>query len=51
MSDRIAIVLNSSNTKKLRNIQVKMIKRSSKSVSFSHVINLVVTEGLKKFKI
>jgi len=50
MGDRITIVLNSTNVEKLRNIQAKMIKTSPKSISFSHVLHLVVTEGLKKFK-
>jgi len=50
MGDRITIVLNSTNVEKLRNIQSKMIRTSPKSISFSHVLNLVVTEGLKKFK-
>ena len=50
MGDRITIVLESGNAEKLRNIQAKMIRNSSKSVSFSHVLNLVVSEGLKKFK-
>ena len=51
MGSRVTIVLNSSNSEKLRNIQAKMIKHTAKSVSFSHVVNLVVDEGLKKFKI
>jgi hypothetical protein len=51
VGDRITIVLDPMNTEKLRNIQAKMIRSSSKSVSFSHVLNLVVNEGLKKFKV
>jgi len=51
MGDRITVVLNSTNVEKLRNIQAKMIKISPKSISFSHVLNLVVSEGLKKFKV
>ncbi len=50
MGDRITIVPSSPNVEKLRNIQAKMIKTSPKSISFSHVLNLVVSEGLKKFK-
>ena len=50
MGDRITIVLDSANAEKLRNIQAKMIRTSTKSISFSHVLNLVVSEGLKKFK-
>jgi len=50
MGSRITVVLNSVNAEKLRNIQAKMIKTSPKSISFSHVVNLVLSEGLKKFK-
>jgi len=50
MVDRITIVLNSTNVEKLRNIQARMIRTSPKSISFSRVLNLVVSEGLKKFK-
>ncbi|NNL58413.1 MAG: hypothetical protein HKP31_02965 [Nitrosopumilus sp.] len=50
MSNRITVVMDPSNIEKLRNIQAKMIKNTSSSVSFSHVLNLVVTEGLKKYK-
>ncbi|QUC65357.1 hypothetical protein NsoK4_03690 [Nitrosopumilus sp. K4] len=51
MGSRITIVLDDENSERLRTIQAKMIKTSAKSVSFSHVLNLVVTEGLKKFKV
>ncbi|MBT5201204.1 MAG: hypothetical protein HOK63_03375 [Thaumarchaeota archaeon] len=51
MGSRITVVLDSKNTEKLRNIQAKMIKSSPKSVSFSRVLNLVVDEGLKTFRI
>jgi len=50
VGNRITIVMNSTNVEKLRNIQAKMIRTSPKSISFSHVLNLVVSEGLKKFK-
>ncbi len=50
MGDRITVVLESGNVEKLRSIQAKMIRTSTKSISFSHVLNLVVSEGLKKFK-
>jgi len=48
---RVTVVLNSANAEKLRNIQARMIKNSTKSVSFSHVLNLVLDQGLKKFKV
>lgn len=51
MSNRVTIVLDNTNAEKLRLIQAKMIKSTTKAVSFSHVLNLVVTEGLKKFKV
>ena len=38
------------NEEKLRGIQAKMLKSSTKSISFSHVLNKVCEEGLKKFK-
>ena len=50
MGDRITIVLDSGNVEKLRSIQANMIRTSTKSISFSRVLNLVVSEGLKKFK-
>ncbi|MDX1441317.1 MAG: hypothetical protein R3237_02535 [Nitrosopumilaceae archaeon] len=50
MGARVTIVLNDNNAEKLRNLQAKMIKSSSKSVSFSHVLNLILEEGLKKHK-
>jgi len=49
--DRITVILDPVSAKKIRSIQAKMIMTSSKSVSFSHVLNLVVSDGLKKYKI
>ncbi len=50
MGSRVTIVLDDTNAEKLRNLQAKMIKNSSKSVSFSHVLNIVLEDGLKKHK-
>ena len=50
MGIRVTIVIDERNAEKLRNIQAKLIKSSSKYVSFSYVLNRVVEEGLKKFK-
>ncbi len=50
MGSRVTIVLDDANSERLRNLQAKMIKTSSSSVSFSHVLNLVLEEGLKKYK-
>ena len=51
MGIRITVVLDESNIEKLRGLQAKMIKTSTKSVSFSRVINRVLEDGLKKFKV
>ena len=50
MGIRVTVVLEEQNIEKLRNIQAKMIKNSTKSISFSHVLNRVVENGLRKFK-
>ena len=50
MGARVTIVLDDTNAERLRNLQAKMIKTSSKSVSFSHVLNIILEEGLKKHK-
>ncbi len=50
MGVRITVVLDNSNVEKLRGIQAKMLRASTKSVSFSYVLNRVTEEGLKKFK-
>jgi len=47
MSKRITVVLDDELVKKLRNLQAKMINKSSKSVSFSRVINEVLRKALK----
>jgi len=38
-SERLTIMLNADLAKKLRNIQAKMIKENSSTVSFSRVVN------------
>ena len=50
LCDRITVVIDTAKVRKLRNIQAKMIATSPKSISFSRVLNLVVSEGLKKYK-
>jgi len=44
---RIILMIDDSNLKKLRTIQSKMIKESSKSISFSKVLNMVLADLLK----
>jgi len=46
----ISVVLDKSNVEKLREIQAKLLRGSTKSVSFSFVLNRVVEEGIKKYK-
>jgi len=48
MGRRITIVLDEEIEKKLRFLQSRFVKKSLKSTSFSHVLNLVLAEGLKK---
>jgi len=50
MGIRFTVVLDNSNLEKLRGIQAKLLRGSTKSVSFSSVLNRVVEEGLKKYK-
>jgi len=50
MGIRITVVLDEENVEKLRNIQAKLLKNSTKSISFSYVVNRVAEEGIKKFK-
>ncbi len=50
MGSRVTIVLDDTNAEKLINLQAKMIKTSSWSVSFSHVLNIVLEYCLKKHK-
>ncbi len=47
MAQRITIMLDDELAKKLRIIQAKLIKESTKSVSFSKVLNETVKQGLK----
>ena len=48
MGKRITIVIDEDLVKKLHEIQAKQIKESTKSVSFSSVINEVIRKNLKK---
>ena len=50
MGIRVTVVLSENNVEKLRSIQAKLIKNSTKSVSFSNVLNQVVEEGIRKFR-
>jgi len=50
MTERLTIMLNSEIAKKLRALQVKKIKESTSTVSFSRIINEVLQEGLKSYQ-
>jgi len=50
MGIRVTVVLDAENVTKLRGIQAKLLKNSTKSISFSYVLNRVVEEGIKKYK-
>ena len=47
---RITIVLEDKHIKPLRDLQSKIILDSSKSVSFSRIINKMIQIGLKNYK-
>lgn len=47
MPRRITIMLNDDLVPKLRKIQAEQIRRSEKSIDFSHVINDVLRKELK----
>jgi len=47
MAKRITIMLDDDLLKKLHEIQAKLIKESSKSVSFSRVLNQTIRKNLK----
>jgi len=47
MAKRITIMLDDDLVKKLHEIQAKQIKASTKSVSFSRILNEVLHKGLK----
>ncbi len=48
MGKRITIVLDEDLLKKLHEMQAKQIKESTKSVSFSRVLNEVLSKSIKK---
>ena len=48
MSKRVTIMLDDDLTKKVHEIQAKLIRKSSQSVSFSSVMNKIIRENLNK---
>jgi predicted transcriptional regulator len=47
MAKRVTIMLDDDLVKKLYEIQAKQVRQSTKSVSFSSVLNQVLRKGLK----
>ena len=47
MAQRVTIMLDDDLVKKLYEMQAKQIKESQKSVSFSRVLNDIISKGLK----
>ena len=48
MTRRVTIMIDDDLDKKIRSIQAKMIQKENKAISFSHALNLVLQDGLKK---
>ncbi len=48
MARRRTVILDENTLKKLHDIQAKLVKQSTNSVSFSRVFNDVLRNGLKK---
>ncbi|MDH3656818.1 MAG: hypothetical protein OEM77_01610 [Nitrosopumilus sp.] len=48
MGKRITIMIDDDLNKKIRLLQAKMIQKENKSVSYSHVMNLVLQDAMKK---
>ena len=47
MTERITIMFDEDLVKKLRTRQAELLRKTSKSVSFSYVVNEAVKKGLK----
>jgi hypothetical protein len=47
MGKRVTVVLDDNLVKKLREKQAKLIKETTKSVSFSSVVNMTLRKGIK----
>jgi len=48
MGKRITIMIDDDLNKKIRLLQAKMIQKENKSVSYFHVMNLVLQDAMKK---
>ena len=47
MAKRVTVMIDDDLVKKLHDIQAKLIKESTNSVSFSRVLNEIVSKGIK----
>ena len=50
MINRITIAIDTELEKELRTMQAELIKKTNKSVSFSHVLNNILKEGLREIR-
>jgi len=48
MSRRVTIMIDDDLNKKIRSLQAKMILKGNESVSYSHVVNLLLQDAMKK---
>lgn len=48
MAKRITIMIDDDLHKKIRQIQAKLIQKENKSISYSHVVNVILKDSLKK---
>ena len=48
MARRVTVMIDSELDKKLRTMQAKMIQKENRAISYSHVINLLLQETMKK---
>ena len=48
MIKRVTVMIDSDLDKKIRLVQAKMIQKEKKSVSYSHVVNLLLQNAIKK---
>ena len=48
MAKRVTIMIDDELDKKLRQMQAKLIQKENKSISYSHVINVMLKNSMKK---
>ena len=48
MNRRVTVMIDDDLNKRIRSLQAKMIQKENKSISFSHVVNLLLQDAMKK---